>query len=74
VGSWFIHELIGGALTKSSREIMEVEELVDRSEGMVRADKVHERLVVMGFGGDERSIRRAIAEWPRRCGGTVIAA
>ena len=32
-----------------------VEELVDRSEGKVRADKVHERIVAMGFVGDERS-------------------
>lgn len=39
-----------------------VEELVDRSEGKVRADKVHERLVAMGFVGDERSTRRAVAE------------
>jgi len=113
---WFIHELSGGALTKSSREIMEileaydltrcawsaaelagcdaktiaryvtvrdaggdpyssvrrprqvdpfldkVEELIDMSEGKVRADVVHQRLVAMGFGGDERSTRRAVAE------------
>ena len=39
-----------------------VEELVDRSEGRVRADRVHERLVTMGFVGDERSTRRAVAE------------
>jgi transposase len=116
VGLWFIHELTGGALTKSSREIMEileafdltrcawsaaelagvdaktvaryvavrdaggdpftvarrpraidpfmakVEELVEHSEGKVRADVVHERLVAMGFSGDERSTRRAVAE------------
>jgi transposase len=39
-----------------------VEELVDRSQGQVRADVVHERLVAMGFGGDERTTRRAVAE------------
>jgi hypothetical protein len=39
-----------------------VEELVDRPEGKIRADRVHERLVVMGFGGDERTTRRAVAE------------
>jgi transposase len=39
-----------------------VEEWVDRSQGRVRADKVHERLVAMGFGGDERTTRRAVAE------------
>jgi transposase len=39
-----------------------IEEWADRSEGKVRADKVHERLVVMGFRGDERTTRRAVAE------------
>ena len=39
-----------------------VEELVDRSRGNIRADKVHERLVAMGFAGDERTTRRAVAE------------
>ncbi len=116
MGSWFIHEPMGAALTKSSREIMEifeaydatgcawsaarlagcdaktvaryvqvrdaggdpyasvrrprlidahlanVEQQVELSEGAVRADVVHERLVAMGFAGDERSTRRAVAE------------
>ena len=39
-----------------------VEELVERSGGQVRADVVHQRLVAMGFAGDERSTRRAVAE------------
>ena len=39
-----------------------VEELVDRSKAEVRADVVHERIVAMGFGGDERTTRRAVAE------------
>ena len=39
-----------------------IEELVDRSQGRVRADVVHERLVAMGFGGTDRSTRRAVAE------------
>jgi transposase len=39
-----------------------VEQMVDLSECQVRADVVHERLVAMGFGGDERSTRRAVAE------------
>ena len=34
---------------------------MDRSEGKVRADIVHERLAVMGFGGIERTTRRAVA-------------
>ncbi len=38
-----------------------MEELVETSEGAVRADVVHERLVAMGFTGDERTTRRAVA-------------
>jgi transposase len=39
-----------------------IEELVERSRGKVRADVVHgEHLVPMGFGGDERTTRRAVA-------------
>ena len=38
-----------------------IEELVETSEGGVRADVVHERLVAMGFTGDERTTRRAVA-------------
>src|SRR2546430_5983433 len=36
-----------------------VEELVDQSRGRIRADKVHERLVAMGFTGTPRTTRRA---------------
>ncbi len=39
-----------------------VEEWVEHSRGKVRADKVHERLVAMGFGGSQRTTRRAVAE------------
>lgn len=39
-----------------------IEELVERSNGVVRSDKIHERLVAMGFAGDERTTRRAVAE------------
>jgi hypothetical protein len=40
-----------------------IEELVERSHGRVRADVVHgEHLVPMGFAGDERTTRRAVAE------------
>lgn len=38
-----------------------VAELVERSHGKVRADKVHERLVEMGYEGSERTTRRAVA-------------
>ena len=47
-------KLIDGFLVK-------VEELVDNSKGKIRADKVHERLVAMGFAGTERTTRRAVA-------------
>ena len=40
-----------------------IEELVERSNGKVRADVVHDaHLVPMGFAGDERTTRRAVAE------------
>jgi transposase len=39
-----------------------IEELVDKSQGKVRADVVHARLVAMGFGGTDRTTRRAVAE------------
>nr|WP_095878694.1 IS21 family transposase [Streptomyces sp. TLI_235] len=38
-----------------------VEEWVERSQGRVWADKLHERLVILGFTGDERTTRRAVA-------------
>ena len=40
-----------------------IEELVERSHGRVRADVVHgDHLVPMGFAGDERTTRRAVAK------------
>ena len=40
-----------------------IEELVDRSQGKIRADVVHEdHIVPMGFAGDERTTRRAVAD------------
>jgi hypothetical protein len=38
-----------------------IEERVDRTEGKVRADVVHERLAGMRFTGNERTTRRAVA-------------
>jgi transposase len=38
-----------------------VEDLVERSQGRIRADVVHRRLVAMGFEGTDRSTRRAVA-------------
>ena len=37
-----------------------IEELVEHSHGNVRADVVHEGLVAMGFGGNERTTGRAV--------------
>ncbi|MEA5455256.1 IS21 family transposase [Sinomonas sp. JGH33] len=42
-----------------------IEEWVDKSRGQVRADVVHARLLGLGFGGNERSTRRAVAEVKR---------
>lgn len=39
-----------------------IEELVVRSNGRIRADVVHKRLVAMGFAGGERTTRRTVAE------------
>jgi len=39
-----------------------IEELVEASEGAIRADVLHERLQVLGFTGDERTTRRAVAQ------------
>jgi transposase len=39
-----------------------VEEWIERSDASIRADVVHERLVALGFTGDERTTRRAVHE------------
>jgi transposase len=39
-----------------------IEEMVEDSQGRIRADVVHQRLVTMGFTGTDRSTRRAVAE------------
>ncbi len=38
-----------------------IEEWVEQSKGRIRADVAHEKLLVMGFTGSERSSRRAVA-------------
>src|SRR3954469_8125599 len=54
-----------GERAKRSKPIDEflpkIEELVERSNGRVRADVVHERLLAMGFEGGERTTRRMVA-------------
>jgi transposase len=42
--------------------LAKVEEWVERSHGRVRADVVHDKLRVLGFGGSERTTRRAVAQ------------
>jgi transposase len=42
--------------------LVKIEELVARSDGLIRADVVHQRLVAMGFTGSDRGTRRAVAE------------
>jgi len=42
--------------------LAKIEEWVDRSEGNVRADVVHERMRGLGFTGDGRTTRRAVAQ------------
>ena len=39
-----------------------INELIIQTRGKVRADKIHETLVAMGFTGSERSTRRTVAE------------
>jgi hypothetical protein len=46
--------------------LAKVEEWVDRSNGRIRADVVHEKLVAMGFTGAERTTRRAVAAVKKR--------
>ena len=41
--------------------IEKIEAWVELSQGKIRADKAHEKLVVMGFQGSDRSTRRAVA-------------
>jgi hypothetical protein len=42
-----------------------IEGLLDRSNGKIRADVVHDRLIAMGFDGTDRTTRRAVAEIKR---------
>lgn len=46
---------------RSDPHAAKIAEWVERSHGRVRADKVHERLVAMGYEGSERTTRRAVA-------------
>ncbi len=59
----------GRASTESTRRsqlidpyLAKVEEWVERSHGKVRADVVQDKLRALGFGGSERTARRAVAQ------------
>jgi len=39
-----------------------LEEWIERSGGKLRADVAHDKLVALGFGGSERTTRRAVRE------------
>ncbi|MFE9601373.1 DDE-type integrase/transposase/recombinase [Streptomyces hokutonensis] len=43
-----------------------IEEWVERSQARVRADKLHERLVLLGFAGEERTTGRAVSRAKER--------
>jgi hypothetical protein len=43
-----------------------IDELVDRSHGKIRADKAHEKLIVLGYEGAPRTTRRWVAASKRR--------
>jgi transposase len=47
-------QIIDGYLDK-------LEEWIDESKGKVRADVAHDKLVALGYGGSERTTRRAVA-------------
>ena len=66
-------EAAGGGLPERARYrplvdpfAEKIEELVDRSRALVRADVVHGVLVAMGYEGSYRTTRRAVAEAKRR--------
>lgn len=41
--------------------LAKIEEWVERSDGKTRADVAFERLVLLGYAGSERTVRRAVA-------------
>ena len=45
--------------------LAKVEEWVERSKGKIRADRVHEKLLALGYAGSERTSRRAVAQVKR---------
>ena len=56
-----IEEMAAERPKRSDGFAEKIAEWVDRSNGKVRADVVHERLVAMGYSGSERTTRRVVA-------------
>jgi transposase len=46
--------------------VAKIDELVARSQGRIRADVAHRKLVALGYAGSERTTRRWVAEAKRR--------
>jgi len=55
--------LIDGFLPK-------LEEWIERSHGKLRADKAHEKLLLLGYTGSDRTTRRAVEAVKRNYGCT----
>jgi transposase len=59
----------GDRSTVSEPFVDKIHEWVDRSDGRIRADVVHDKLIAMGYPGSERTTRRVVAavkeQWRR---------
>jgi len=62
----------GGAAPRTCRPrlvdefLPKIEEWVEESKGKIRGDVAHDKLLVMGFTGSDRSSRRAVAQVKRQ--------
>jgi transposase len=52
--------------SKAGPYVDKIDEWIERSSGLVRADVVHEKLTAMGYAGSERTTRRVVAELKHR--------
>jgi len=73
VAHWVaVRDRDGGLGAKARRRpardgfVGKIDEWVDRSHGKIRADAAHRKLLALGYGGSERTTRRAVAESKRR--------
>ena len=65
----YVDDRQAGEISQPSRReqlidpfLLKLEEWVEKSKGKVRADVAHDKLVLMGYEGSERTTRRAVAE------------